>query len=87
MKTYRVFLTRHYVAVEYYDVEASTPAKAKRAAETAVRNLMKDMRAQATDNGWHGDKPTEIPSLGYSVNPSPVKEVFRTKSGIVYKGE
>jgi hypothetical protein len=64
MATYRVFVTRHYIAVRWYDVEAPTPAKARRLAERVARKQVPDARQEATDNGWIADEPTAIPYIG-----------------------
>jgi hypothetical protein len=55
MATYRVFLTRHYIAVQWADVNANSPDAAKRLAERVVYRLQPDPRQTATDNGWHVD--------------------------------
>lgn len=64
MATYRVFVTRHYIAVRWYDVEADTPRKARNAARKAARTLSPDPRAEATDNGWIADDPVAIEYVG-----------------------
>ena len=63
-KAFRVFVTRHYIAVEWYDIKAPTPARARRMAERTARGLVPDARAVATDNHWHADDPTDIPFVG-----------------------
>lgn len=68
IKTFRVLVTRHYIATDWYDVQASTPAKAKRAAEATVRKLRRDARAAAVDNGWIGSDPIEVPRPGHYSN-------------------
>ena len=65
MKTYRVFTTRHYIAVDWYDVRAVNAGIARRNAVNAVKRLRPDARAEATDNGWHGDDPVTVPRIGY----------------------
>jgi hypothetical protein len=62
-KVFRVFVTRHFIAVEWFDVRAATPAKARRKAEKAAKRLP-DPRATATDNGWHADPPVEVVAPG-----------------------
>lgn len=61
---HRVFVTRHYIAVQWYDVRAKNPAQARRRAEVAARKLQPDARATATDNGWIADEPTAIVAVG-----------------------
>jgi len=84
-KTYRVFLSRHYISVEFFDVEADSQAKAERAAEVAARHLYPEMRAVAADNGWHADKATEILHLGYSSVPFKPELVYRTTAANLYQ--
>jgi len=86
MGKYRVFLSRHYISVEFFDVEADSQAKADRAAEVAARHLYPDMRAVAVDNGWHAeDRATEIPHLGYSSVPFKPELVYRTTAANIYQ--
>ena len=86
MKTYRVFVTRHYIAVDFYDIEAETPRKAKAVARNAAYKLRPNPRMEATDNTWLPDEPVEIKRLGHSVTPFKVKEVYRHKTcGTAFK--
>lgn len=64
MKTYRVFVTRHYIAVDWIDLKADSPAKAKRKAEKLIAKERPDARAEATDNHWHADEPVEVDHPG-----------------------
>jgi len=66
-KIYRVFVTRHFIAVKWYDVVATSPKKAGRLGEKAAKEYSKgaDVRSEATDNHWHSDEPMEIGCLGY----------------------
>lgn len=84
-KTYRVFVTRHYISVEFFDVEADSPARAERAAEAAARHLYPDMRAVANDNGWHADQAGEIPNLGHAATPFKPELVYRTSVANLYQ--
>lgn len=63
-KTYRVFVTRHYIAVDWMDVVATSPGRARSRAEAVARKIRPDARAEATDNGWIGDEPVEVPRPG-----------------------
>ena len=85
MKTYRVFLNRHYIAIEFYDIKAKDKNTAKRIAEKGARKLLPNVRNIATDNGWIADEPVKIKYLGYSSTPFKVTEVFRYKDTILYK--
>lgn len=85
MPTYRVFVDRHYVAVEFYDIEAPTAEMAEKAAKKAVNKLIPDARAMAVDNRWSVDSAVEIPNLGYSSAPFEVEQVFKHKDCIVYR--
>ena len=85
MKTYRVFTTRHYIAVEFFDIEAENEKKAKRLAQQAARKLYPDAREHAVDNHWYSDESTEIPALGYSSAPFEPKLVFENKNGKAYQ--
>ena len=82
MKTYRVFSTRHYIAVEWYDVRAETKAKARSLAQRTVRRRRKDDRAVATDNGWHADDPIVVPRIGSGAG---THKMTRVAKG-VYRG-
>lgn len=83
-KTYRVFLARHYIAVDWYDIEATSPKVARKAAKKAARKHMSDARREAVDNGWIPEEPVEIEYPGFSAHPFQVIEVFRDKDTIVY---
>ncbi len=61
---YRVFVTRHYIAVDWFDLQAESPAKARRIAERQARRQKPDVRAEATDNGWHADEPVTVRHAG-----------------------
>jgi hypothetical protein len=63
-KLYRVFLTRHYIEVDYVELKSTSEKKARRKAETFMRKFRPDVRATATDNGWHSDDPVEIKHVG-----------------------
>ena len=63
-KTFRTFVTRHYIAVQWYDVRAVSAPEARRKAERAAHALLPDARADATDNGWHGDDPIIVKRIG-----------------------
>lgn len=83
MKKYRVFTSRHYIAVEFFDIEADTQRKAKNLAIKTAYKLYPSPKT--TDNGWLADEPVEIPSLGYSCAPFSVKLVNKTTNGKVYQ--
>lgn len=61
---YRVFVTRHYIAVRWFDLEAATERKARNLAERTARRLFPDVRAEACDNGWIADDPVLIDRIG-----------------------
>lgn len=84
MKTYRVFVTRHYIDCQFFDVEALTPAKAERIAKSAAYKLRADSRAEAVDNGWIPDSVTELPRIGSAVRQMKMREFHRNKSGVAY---
>jgi len=76
MNKYRVFLTKHYIAVEFYDIKAKDKKIAKRIALKVANKLKKDVRNEATDNGWIVDDPVEINYIGYSVAPFNPKLIY-----------
>jgi hypothetical protein len=85
-KTYRVFVAKTYRSVEFFDIEADSPARAARAAEAAARHLYPDTRETALDNGWHAeDGATEIPHLGYGASPLKNELVYRTSIANIYQ--
>lgn len=85
MKTYRVFVTRHYVAVDHFDIEADKPSIAKQRAEAAARQRTPDARTQATDNGWIGDNPVEIERPGYWAHGT--HEMIEIRPGVFHTKE
>lgn len=97
MTSYRVFVMRYYIAVEYYDIEADTARNAEKVAVAAAKALLPDVRADAVDNGWRLENPAGcaqvIPYLGSSsaVAQADANEhmqaVFKDKRGrgIAYK--
>ncbi len=86
-KTYRVFVSRHYIDVCFFDVKAETSNKAQKVAEKAAYKLRADSRAVATDNRWHSEEPTPIPRLGSrgKKTPSKVALFLETKRGKAYR--
>jgi len=74
MNTFRVFLTRHFVDVCYFDVEAPTQRKAVNAAIKAAYMLRngEQSRRKATDNGWIPDNGIVIEQIGHP-NPQMYK--------------
>ncbi len=84
MKTYRVFVTRHYIDTCFFDVESESPAKAKLAAGKAANILRPDSRPKATDNGWIPDEPSEIAHTGYAATPFPVREYLKANNSTVW---
>jgi hypothetical protein len=64
MTTYRVFVQRHYIAVEFFEVKAKSPGRARSLAERAAKKLRPDPRLKATDNGWIADDPIKIKRPG-----------------------
>ena len=81
MKTYRVFVTRHYIDVCFFDVESDSLLNVKTAARKAAYKLRADSRTEATDNGWIPDQPVSIERLGNSAAPFPVELFFEDKNG------
>jgi len=84
-RTYRVFTTRTYTAVKFFDILADSPAAARRLAKRAAKRLYPDMRAVATDNGWISDDEVEIAHLGAANTPFKVTPVLTDKHGTVYQ--
>ena len=64
-KVFRVFVERHYIAVTYVEVTATTASKAEAKARKVVRKLQPDVRATATDNGWQAEPAIEIAHVGF----------------------
>lgn len=60
MAEYRVFVTRHYIAVDYFEIEADSPKAAEKAAVKAAYAITPDARAIATDNGWIANDACEL---------------------------
>jgi hypothetical protein len=87
MKTYRVFVTRHYIAVEWFDIKAKSPAKAKRLAKAAAYKVAYDARQDATDNGWIPDEPVVVKRPGaYAGGTLKMQSIpTRNKPAKVYK--
>ena len=84
MNTYRVFVTRHYIAVTFFDIESDSKKHAKQDARKAAQELFPDSRSMAADNGWIPDDAVDIPALGSSFAPFDVEKVFKTKNSVVY---
>lgn len=63
-KNYRVFVNRHYIAVEWFDIKAKSTIQAIRKAESTARKLYKDVREIAVDNDWQAEEPVEIDEIG-----------------------
>lgn len=63
-KVFRCFVTRHYIEAKCLDVIAMSARQAQREAEKAAYKAFPDVRATATDNGWHSDDATVIPYVG-----------------------
>lgn len=76
MANYRVFVTRHFIDVCHFDIEAPTVKKAVGAAKKAAYVLRgaELSAAVATDNGWIPDDGIEIDEIGY---PNP--EVYQMR--------
>lgn len=64
VKTFRVFVTRHYIAVERFDIKETTVRRARTKAKKAAYKVRPNPRAEATDNGWIPDDGIEIPRVG-----------------------
>lgn len=79
----RVFLTRHYISVTWFDVMASTDAEARRKATKAAYKLKPDPRAQATDNGWIPDAPV-ILEAGIGSSVAGISEVVEILPGVFH---
>ena len=63
-KTYRVFVTRHYIAVGWVDIKAVSPKGVKRKAEELFRKLKPDARAETADSGWVSGAPVVVEGPG-----------------------
>ena len=85
MNTYRVFVTRHFIAVQFYDVEAENEKDARKVARKAAETLEPDVRDEAADNGWRADDPTEISHIGSAVSDMDMIHVFEDKKGHAWK--
>ena len=70
--TFRVFVTRHYIAVRWYDIQAKSAATAANVAVRHARHASPDVREEATDNGWIADPAVQIGIVGESVQPLPM---------------
>jgi hypothetical protein len=81
METYRVFVTRYYIAVEYFDILAKTERKAEKTAIAAAKALSPDPRLTAIDNGWIADSAVDIKFLGYPSTQKHLKLVYKHKDG------
>jgi hypothetical protein len=84
MKTYRCFLSRNFIAVNFFDIESDSAKHAQADACKAANKLFPDVRNIATDNGWIPDEAIDIPFIGSSAAPFEVKEVLKTKNSTVY---
>ena len=64
--TYRVFVTRHYIAVRYFDVTTTSARRAEDIAKRYARRAYRDVRTEATDNGWQVDlnEPVDVGTPG-----------------------
>lgn len=77
-KIYRVFVTRHYIDCRHYDIEETSPRRAKNRAVKTASRFLPDVRDQAVDNGWIADEPVELEVLGQRAGgPSKMKEVAK----------
>lgn len=75
-QTFRVFVTRQYTAVEWFDVVAPTAERARRLALDTVSHAQPDPRESATDSGWTADKPVTIKHIGQSEGgKEPMREI------------
>lgn len=83
-KTYRVFLSRHYIATRFYDVRAPSARAAEGKAKRFATRKHKDVRAEATDNGWHPQREgaLQIERLGGRGPDFPPNKVRRVAPGI-----
>jgi hypothetical protein len=75
VKNYRIFVTRHYIDVLFFDVKADKPYKAKRMAEKAARKVRPNSRDVATDNGWIADEPATLQRIGQNRT----SHIFKTR--------
>jgi hypothetical protein len=83
-KTFRVFVARHYIAVEHFDILATSAKAAEKIAVKAAYKVSPDPRKEAVDNTWIADEAVNIPRLGHSAAPSKVKKILETKDGEAY---
>jgi len=85
-KTYRVFVTRHFIKATFYDIEADSIRKARTIAKKAAYALEKNVRESATDNGWIPDEGIEIASIGdCKTHQMKMKEVYRFGTGRAFE--
>ena len=83
--TYRVFASRHYIAVRFFDIEAESEKAARSLAERAANKICPDARAEATDNTWLAGEAEPIVELGLSATgKNKLREVLRSKRGVAY---
>lgn len=59
-QVYRVFVSRHYIAVDWFDILTTSDTKAKARAEKLAQKLTPDARHVATDNGWRAEGESVI---------------------------
>lgn len=82
MKTFRVFVTRHYISCEHFDIEAETKSKACSAAKKVAQQLYPNPRSYATDNEWQASEgATEIQHIGYPSDATKSPLVTTLKNG------
>lgn len=82
MSVYRVTVARHYIDVKIVDVVCSREQDARGIAERAVQLAFPDVRAAATDNGWHGDNPLQVDHVGYWKNGTHPTRVIGRKQNV-----
>jgi len=87
----RVFVTRNYIDVIYFDLFTDTPVQARRKAEAAARHVRPDSRAVATDNGWivrhdSGSDPVVIQGPGMRGDKPAIPGEMIAMGGRRFKG-
>ena len=84
MAVYRVFVTRHYIDVIFFDIVTTDEKKARSLAKQAAKKFVPDSRLVATDNNWHSDEPTKIERVGFSSASMSMKPIMNNKKGEVF---
>ena len=89
-KNYRIFMTRYFLNVKYFEVKADSQKEAEKLAEKAANKIYNpyELLVRSVDNGWCDIEGGEIDWIGYHIDdntkPFKVKKVFENNKGKVY---